>query len=112
MKNLPPQMLSATIHVLHDAQKAKAIFDIYAGAIALREALPEEFVMMDELVEWMIAHLGGIEAVEFSPPGLIIDVLFCEGVSDELPELALQPALQRTPQDAQNFFAKGDALAA
>ena len=112
MNNLSPQMRSATIHVLRDAQQAKAIFDIYAAANALREALPQEFVMIDELVDWMIAHRGCIEAIEFSPPGLIIDVLFSEEYGDALPELAVQRAAPKTPQYAQNFCVKEDAYAA
>ena len=38
-------------------------------------AFPDAHLLIEDIVDSMVDHLSGIQAVEFSPPGLIIEFL-------------------------------------
>ena len=75
MKNFPDQVRSAIRTAIHNAEKADAVFDVYQAGMEICGAFPDAHLLIEDIVDSMVDHLSGIQAVEFSPPGLIIEFL-------------------------------------
>lgn len=84
MTNLPEPIRSAINNALHKSQQDGAVFDVYGAAIEICEAFPDAQVPIDDLVDAMIGNLSGIQAVEISPPALMIELSFLIDDEDEI----------------------------
>lgn len=68
-------MLSEIRKVLHEAEASGEVFDVYSSATKIRERFPDEVTSTDQLVNVMLQGLGGISAIELSPPALVVEII-------------------------------------
>lgn len=61
--------------VLDDIEFNGGFLDVYESAAQIQMALPDENVALEDIVAAMLAGRGGIQAIEFDPPALIIDII-------------------------------------
>jgi hypothetical protein len=83
MTNLPDEIQAAIHNALHHAQQDGNLFDVYEAAFEISEAFPDAQVSIENLVDSMVAHLGGIQAAEISPPALVIEIIVALDDEDE-----------------------------
>ena len=96
-KPLPDIVLHEIRKVLHEAEASGDVLDVYSSAIKIRECFPDEVASTDQLVDLMIQGLGSIQAIELSPPSLVIEIILPAEAGDESrddtsAELSLQAA--------------------
>ena len=83
MTNFPSPIQSAITNALHQAQQDGGVFDAYSAAIKICETFLDGPVSIDSVIDAMIAKLGCIQAVEISPPAMMIDVVFSVDDDDD-----------------------------
>ena len=72
--SMSPAMIAAVRNVVESAQMEGQILDAYAAAEQIKQKFPEENSSVSQLVGLMLT--AGLPAVEFSPPALIIEIVF------------------------------------
>ena len=72
----PSGRLSAAIRkVLDDIEVDGSILDVYKSAAQIQLAVPDETADLEDIVAVLLAGRGGIQAIKFDPPALIIDII-------------------------------------
>jgi hypothetical protein len=84
-------MIAAIRSLVESAEMEGQILDAYAAAEQIKQKFPAEDSSLGEVVALMLT--AGLPAVEFSPPGLLIEIVLPdegEGGDDEIDERALR----------------------
>ena len=79
MANLPEEIRAAVTTALHHALEEGGVFDVYEAAIKIGEAFPDARIRIDDLVDYMISNIRGVQAVEIAPPSLLIEIVLPAG---------------------------------
>jgi hypothetical protein len=70
---MSPEMIALVRSLVESAQREGQILDAYAAAEQIKQKFPEEDSSVGEMVALMLT--AGLPAVEFSPPGLMIEIV-------------------------------------
>jgi hypothetical protein len=61
---------------LDDVERNNSILDAYKAAQDIQKAHPEENVALEDIMSAMMAGRGSIQAIEFSPLNMVIEVIY------------------------------------
>jgi len=78
---LSDRLKGAIRKVLADIEADGGFLNAYKSAAQIQQALPDEDVDLEDIVEAMLAGRGAIRVVEFDPPALILEIVM--PLSDE-----------------------------
>ena len=87
-------MLSDTLRdairrTLDEVEKSQGILDAYRAAQDIQKAHPRENVALEDIMAAMMTGRGSIQAIEFDPRSLVIELVYPLGQGDGEPETAL-----------------------
>jgi hypothetical protein len=79
--NLPAAVITAVRKLVHEAEVNNDILDAYGAAERIKRTFPGEVMSTGELVAVMLN--SSLQAMELSPPGLILEIILPPGSPPE-----------------------------
>ena len=76
---VPANVRDALCELLKDAEAQGRVLDAYAVAGKLIQKVPDCGFPPTVLVDLMLERGGAIEAIEFAPPALELEIIFADG---------------------------------
>lgn len=67
---------------LDDVEKNHAILDAYKAAQDIQKACPEDNVALEDIMAAMMAGRGSIQAIEFDPRHMVLEIVYPVGPED------------------------------
>jgi len=69
--------------VLDDVERNNGILDAYQAAQDIQKAYPEENIALEDIMSAMLSGRGSIQAIEFNPRDVVIEVVMPMSRDDE-----------------------------
>jgi hypothetical protein len=72
---LPEEVRLAINKAIQDAHNNGTVLDAYGVAERILQQFPTADYLLTDIVDWIIEHRPSIEAIELSPPALILEII-------------------------------------